>query len=117
VTTSADRPTDGLRNKAKGAVQSLGNPVVGYFDHRFQDLYDRLDDRMSRVYDRVATEVETISELTINMQRFVDVSGQELRDVVGELHTLVARLEDLVAQQQERREPADETPPSPPAEG
>lgn len=116
MTTAADRPADGLRTKAKGAVQALGSPVVGYFDHRFQDLYDRLDDHMSRVYDRVATEVETISELTINMQRFVDVSGQELRDVVGELRALVARLEGLVAQQQ-GQEPAGGAPPSPPAEG
>lgn len=95
------KSTRAMRHMAKVPLQALSAPVVGYFDHRFQDLFDRLDDRMHMVYDRVATEVEIISELTLGMQRFVEVSGQELHQVVADLRQLVATLEGLV----ERLEP------------
>jgi len=103
----ASESPKGLRDMAKAPLQMLSAPVVGYFDHRFQDLFDRLDDRMHMVYDRVATEVETISELTLGMQRFVDVSGQELRDAVDDLRQLVTAFEGLVerVERLERVEP------------
>ena len=60
------------------AVSAALRPVLDYFDHRFQDLHDHIDDRIQKVEARVATEVETISELTLGMQRFVDTSVRQV---------------------------------------
>jgi hypothetical protein len=70
------------------AVSATLRPVLDYFDKRFQDLHDHLDDRIQLVEARVATEVETISELTLGMQRFVDTSVRQ----VGELVTVLRDL-------------------------
>ena len=70
------------------AVSAALRPVLDYFDKRFQDLHDHLDDRIQKVEARVATEVETISELTLGMQRFVDTSVRQ----VGELVTVLRDL-------------------------
>ena len=72
------------------AVSAALRPVLDYFDKRFQDLHDHLDDRIQRVEARVATEVETISELTLGMQRFVDSSVREVGDLVTALRSLPA---------------------------
>ncbi len=90
---SADRAG---RRGAKGSLQVAAKPLVGYFDRRFQELNDRLDDRLGKVYERVETEVETISEMTLGMQRFVDIAGQELREVADDLRRIVADLQRLV---------------------
>ncbi len=70
------------------AVPAALRPVVEYFDKRFQELHDHIDERIQRVEARVATEVETISELTLGMQRFVDTSVRQ----VGELVTVLRDL-------------------------
>jgi hypothetical protein len=70
------------------AVSAALRPVLDYFDKRFQDLHDHLDDRIQKVEARVATEVETISELTLGMQRFVDASGREVGELVAALRSL-----------------------------
>jgi hypothetical protein len=70
------------------AVSAALRPVLDYFDKRFQDLHDHMDERIQRVEARVATEVETISELTLGMQRFVDTSVRQ----VGELVTVLRDL-------------------------
>lgn len=72
----------------KARVPAALRPIVDYFDKRFQDLHDHVDDRISKVEARVATEVETISELTLGMQRFVDTSVRQ----VGELVTVLRDL-------------------------
>lgn len=72
----------------KPRVPAALRPIVDYFDKRFQDLHDHVDDRISKVEARVATEVETISELTLGMQRFVDTSVRQ----VGELVTVLRDL-------------------------
>ena len=72
------------------AVSAALRPVLDYFDKRFQDLHDHLDDRIQRVEARVATEVETISELTLGMQRFVDSSVREVGELVAALRGLSA---------------------------
>ena len=70
------------------AVSAALRPILDYFDRRFQDLHDHLEERMARVEGHVATEVETISELTLGMQRFVDTSVRQ----VGELVTVLRDL-------------------------
>jgi hypothetical protein len=70
------------------AVSAALRPVLDYFDKRFQDLHEHLDDRIQKVEARVATEVETISELTLGMQRFVDSSVREVGELVSALRGL-----------------------------
>ena len=77
-----------LRAMKRPAVSAVLRPVLDYFDKRFQDLHDHMDERIQRVEARVATEVETISELTLGMQRFVDTSVRQ----VGELVTVLRDL-------------------------
>jgi hypothetical protein len=72
----------------KPRVPAALRPIIDYFDKRFQDLHDHVDDRIANVEARVATEVETISELTLGMQRFVDTSVRQ----VGELVTVLRDL-------------------------
>lgn len=71
----------------KDSLRVLAGPVLAYFDKRFQETYDRIDerlsDRMNELYARVATEVETMSEMTILMQRFVEVTGARIDDAVA----------------------------------
>jgi hypothetical protein len=91
------RPTPddrGGRNAARDSLRALAGPLVAYFDKRFQDVYDRIDDRMNSLYGRVATEVETMSEITLVMQRFVDVSGDRVEGMIDELRRLTEVLGD-----------------------
>jgi hypothetical protein len=84
----------GGRRPARDSLRVLAGPLVAYFDKRFQDVYDRIDDRMNELYGRVATEVETMSEITLVMQRFVDVSGDRVDDMIEEMRRLSASLGD-----------------------
>ena len=63
---------------ARDPLRVLAGPMLAYFDKRFQDAYDRIDDRMNELYARVATEVETMSEMTLVMQRFVDTAAARM---------------------------------------
>lgn len=70
------------------SVPGALRPVLDYFDRRFQDLHDHLDLRITHIESRVATEVETISELTLGMQRFVDTSVRQVGELVTALRDL-----------------------------
>jgi hypothetical protein len=72
-------------SSAKESLRVLAGPMLAYFDKRFQEAYDRIDDRMNELYSRVATEVETMSEMTIVMQRFLDRAGTRLEEAVAGL--------------------------------
>jgi hypothetical protein len=63
---------------ARDPLKVLAGPMLAYFDKRFQAVYDRIDDRMNELYARVATEVETMSEMTLVMQRFVDTASARM---------------------------------------
>jgi len=67
------------------ALKALAGPLLGYFDNRFQDLNERIDDRMNELYARVATEVETMSEMTLVMQRFVDVAAARMEALAASI--------------------------------
>ena len=84
----------GGRRAARDSLRVLAGPLVAYFDKRFQDVYNRIDDRMNELYGRVATEVETMSEITLVMQRFVDVSADRVDDMIGEVRRLSESLGD-----------------------
>jgi hypothetical protein len=66
---------------AKRSVRAAGSPVLGYFDRRFNELREHFDHRFNDMAARVATEVEAVSEMTIGMQRMVDVSVQRVREL------------------------------------
>jgi hypothetical protein len=78
----------GGRRQAKDSLRLLGGPLLAYFDKRFQEVNDRVEDRITELYARVATDVETMSEMTLVMQRFVDVAGDQVDDVVGRMTEL-----------------------------
>jgi hypothetical protein len=63
---------------ARDPLKVLAGPMLAYFDKRFQAVYDRIDERMNELYARVATEVETMSEMTLVMQRFVDTAAARM---------------------------------------
>jgi hypothetical protein len=92
--TSGNTPRKG----AKDSLRVVASPLLAYFDRRFQDVYDRLDERLDRLYERVATEVETISEMTLGMQRFVDVSGQQIDDLIAQIDRLRDDLQRLASE-------------------
>ncbi len=73
-------------SSAKESLRVLAGPMLAYFDKRFQEAYDRIDDRMNELYGRVATEVETMSEMTIVMQRFLDRAGTRMEEAVAGLN-------------------------------
>jgi len=68
-------------------------PVLDYFDKRFQALHDHLEERLSRLEGHVATEVETISELTLGMQRFVGTTVLQVTELISALRDLPATSE------------------------
>lgn len=86
------------KRSAKDSLRVVASPLLTYFDRRFQDVYDRLDERLNHLYERVATEVETISEMTLGMQRFVDVSAQRVDDLIDEVERLRADLQRLAGE-------------------
>ena len=91
MSTASGEP--GGRRAATESLRALASPMLAYFDKRFQEAYDRIDDRMNELYSRVATEVETMSEMTIVMQRFLDVAGAQVEDAVATIRDARASLE------------------------
>jgi hypothetical protein len=88
------------RRSAKDQLRFFAGPLLAYFDKRFQELNGRIDelneradDRMNQLFGRVATEVETMSEITLVMQRFVDVSGDRVDDLVSRMRELCDTVE------------------------
>jgi archaellum component FlaC len=88
---------DAPKRGAKDSLRLLAGPLLSYFDRRFQDVYDRLDERVDRLSARVATEVETISEMTLGMQRFVDTSTAQISELIDQVTKLRDDLEKLRA--------------------
>lgn len=74
-----DRPGRFARGRTKDALRVLERPLLGYFDKRFQEVSDRLGDRLEELSARVGTDVETMSELTLSMQRSVAVARRRVR--------------------------------------
>lgn len=89
---------DTPKRGAKDSLRVLAGPLLSYFDRRFQDVYDRLDQRLDNLSARVATEVETISEMTLGMQRFVDSSNARISELIDEVTKLRDELERLRAE-------------------
>lgn len=103
-----DLPVGKLRAAVRRVAKVPGYPLTRYFNRRFADLHLHLDNESDRIatavggrvdesvtaaqalQDWVASDVETVAELTLTMQRFADRFG----DRVDELLVAVRRLLD-----------------------
>ena len=87
------------RSGAKRAARDLARPLVGYFDHRFQDLHEHLDRlqlandlsaRLEQVNaisrqtrEEVAADADTIAELAFTLERFADLFTARMDEIVA----------------------------------
>ncbi|MFN2607043.1 MAG: hypothetical protein ABR511_03970 [Acidimicrobiales bacterium] len=76
------------RQRAKRALRAVAGPLPRYLDRRFEDLHTHVDQIVGHLYARVAIDVETMSEISLGMQRLLEVNTGELRDVVGSVAAL-----------------------------
>jgi hypothetical protein len=90
---------------SRRALRGVIRPVVGYFDHRFQDLHDHLDaqpalDRLTAaMHERfdhlradlqqtrqdVAADADTIAELAFTLERFADLFTARMEELAAAL--------------------------------
>jgi hypothetical protein len=88
------QPSAGRRSAAKRALVSAAGPLVGYFDRRFQDLHDHLDDQprldrlaaelrdeLNRTRTEVAADADTIVELSFTLERFADLFTTRMEEI------------------------------------
>ena len=86
--------SEGRRSVAKRAFRGAASPFVGYFDRRFQDLHDHLDDEpdleklaadlrseLSRARADVAADADTIAELAFTLERFADLFTMRMEEL------------------------------------
>jgi hypothetical protein len=102
VVTDAETGGSGAqepKSGAKRAALNLVRPLVGYFDHRFQDLHEHLDrlqlaedlnarldqvNALSRqTREEVAADADAIAELAFTLERFADVFTARMEEIVG----------------------------------
>lgn len=83
-------------------------PFTRYFDRRFADLHGHIENETralnARVeetlaatralQERVATDLEVVSELTISLERFADRFGARIDEVVATLERVLAQTGD-----------------------
>lgn len=82
-----------MAKRLHDVARPLAQPFLGYFDRRFQDVHDRLESRVDQLAERVTTEVECLSEMTLGMQRFVDLCERRVDDAIAAVSQLVATVE------------------------
>jgi hypothetical protein len=84
----------GRGSAAKRAVRGAASPFLGYFDRRFQDLHDHLDDQpaldklaadlrreLSQARADVAADTDTIAELAFTLERFADLFTMRMEEL------------------------------------
>jgi hypothetical protein len=102
-----------LSEVARQVARAPAQPFLRYFDRRFQDVHGHLDNEtdavdvrleetvasMRALQERVATDVEVVSELTLALERLVERLDDRLDALVAVLERLVAvRGEDATAE-------------------
>lgn len=86
------------RSATERALRGAASPVLGYFDRRFQDLHDHLDDRaaleqlaaalrreLSQTRADVAADTDTIAELAFTLERFADLFTMRMEELARQL--------------------------------
>jgi hypothetical protein len=86
------------RSAAERALRGAASPFLGYFDRRFQDVHDHLDDRpaleqlaaefrreLSQTRADVAADTDTIAELAFTLERFADLFTMRMEELARQL--------------------------------
>ena len=97
LVTDGERDVPERRSGARRAALNAARPLVGYFDHRFQDLHDHLDrlrvgshldaclDQISalsrQTREEVAADADTIAELAFTLERFADLFTARMDEI------------------------------------
>ena len=88
---------EGRRSAAKRAILGAASPFVGYFDRRFQDVHEHLDQlpierlesvflhELSQTRTDVAADTDTIAELAFTLERFADLFTSRMEQLAGQL--------------------------------
>jgi hypothetical protein len=92
------QPPTGRRSAAKRALRSAASPFIGYFDRRFQDLHEHLEDQpqldrladdlreeLSRTRADVAADTDTIVELSFTLERFADLFTTRMEELAARI--------------------------------
>ncbi len=101
-----------MSDAGKRAARAPVAPFMRYFNRRFADLHGHIENETralnARVeetlaatralQERVATDLEVVSELTLSLERFADRFGDRIDEVVATLErVLAASGEDVTA--------------------
>jgi hypothetical protein len=92
-----------LRDTLRRVAGAPARPVAGYFNRRFEDVHGHLDNETASVraeleaavattralQDRVATDVEVVSELAIGFERLAERFADRMDAVVAALERLL----------------------------
>jgi hypothetical protein len=99
----------GWRDTARRVAAAPARPFVRYFNRRFEDVHGHLDNETEFVntrledtlattrtlQERIATDVEVMSELTIGLERFADRLADQMDSVLGAVQQLRDEIEQL----------------------
>jgi hypothetical protein len=102
----------GWRDTARRVAAAPARPFVRYFNRRFEDVHGHLDNEIEFVnarlaetvaatrvlQERIATDTEVMSELTIGLERFAD----RLADRIDGLGEAVDKLREDVEHLRQR---------------
>ncbi|MBA2325745.1 MAG: hypothetical protein H0V95_03745 [Actinobacteria bacterium] len=93
-----------LRDRARRVARGPATPFLRFFNRRFTDVHGHLDNQTESLttaaqvlQDRVATDVEVVSELALTLERFADRFGHRMDEVLVELRRLMATAADSSA--------------------
>jgi hypothetical protein len=92
----------------KRVARASVSPFTRYFNRRFEDLHGhienetraltaRVDEALAAtraLQERVATDLEVVSELTLSLERFADRFGARIDEVVTTLERVLATATD-----------------------
>ncbi|HEX8769213.1 MAG TPA: hypothetical protein VF711_00440, partial [Acidimicrobiales bacterium] len=60
----------------------FGGALPHYFDRRFDDMRSRVDQLEENLHATVAIDVETVSEISINMERLLERHTSDIREAL-----------------------------------
>ena len=97
--TDPNEPRRG-RSAARRALRGAAAPLLGYFDRRFQDIHDHVDEQphldarfeqllleLRQTRDDVAADTDTIAELAFTLERFADLFTARMEDLAAAFAT------------------------------
>jgi len=82
-----------LRRLSKAILRKLAAPVLGVLDRRFTLVHRHIDERAAQVSGDLNTDLETITELVMTLERFVQDFNERIDRMTSNLEGLLARVE------------------------